>query len=118
MRALLLVLLLATLDCVASPGGPRIVHLDRPGMLEAIQRENPAHYRKLVEALRIAGHHSCEMALQLYKVQSAVRDANCDRMQILTSLPPKRRVAFTLDDTRYLAVVTLRDLEGRIVPAK
>ena len=35
----------------------------------------------------------------------------------MTSYPPKRRLSFALDDTRYSIVVTL-GRDGRIVPLK
>jgi hypothetical protein len=37
---------------------------------------------------------------------------------VLTSYPPKRRLSFALDDTHYLAVITLINVDGAIVPLK
>ena len=37
---------------------------------------------------------------------------------VLTSHPPKRRLSFTLDDTRYIAVLTLTNVTGTVVPLK
>jgi len=37
---------------------------------------------------------------------------------VLTSHPPKRRLSFTLDDTRYIAVLTLTNVTGAVVPLK
>jgi len=37
---------------------------------------------------------------------------------VLTSHPPKRRLSFTLDDTRYIAVITLTNVTGTVVPLK
>ena len=36
---------------------------------------------------------------------------------LLTSDPPKKRLSFALDGTRYLAVVTLSHVKGTIVPS-
>jgi hypothetical protein len=38
-------------------------------------------------------------------------------MLLLTSNPPKRRVTFALEGERYVAVVTMKGTEGRILPA-
>jgi hypothetical protein len=35
----------------------------------------------------------------------------------MTSYPPKRRLSFALDDTRYMIIVTLAR-DGRITPLK
>jgi hypothetical protein len=37
---------------------------------------------------------------------------------VLTSHPPRRRLSFALDATRYEALVTLTNVRGRIVPAQ
>jgi hypothetical protein len=37
---------------------------------------------------------------------------------LLTSHPSKRRLSFTLDDTRYIAVITLTNVTGTVVPLK
>jgi hypothetical protein len=36
----------------------------------------------------------------------------------MTSHPPKRRLSFALDDTRYEAVVVLTNTSGAVTPAK
>jgi hypothetical protein len=37
---------------------------------------------------------------------------------VMTSHPPKRRLAFALDDTRYELVVVLTNVTGAITPAR
>ena len=37
---------------------------------------------------------------------------------VLTSHPPQRRLSFTLDATRYQALVVLTNVRGDIVPLK
>jgi len=36
----------------------------------------------------------------------------------MTSDPPRRRVTFALGEERYVAVVTMKDARGHLVPAK
>jgi hypothetical protein len=40
------------------------------------------------------------------------------RPVVMTSHPPKRRLAFALDDTRYEVVVVLTNATGTIAPAE
>jgi hypothetical protein len=37
---------------------------------------------------------------------------------LLTSDPPKRRLSFQLEETRYVALVTLIGTQGRVIPAR
>ncbi len=37
---------------------------------------------------------------------------------LLTAAPPKKRSSFTLEDTRYEALVTLTNVSAEIVPLK
>ena len=94
----------------------RVVDLDKPGALEALQHLNPTHYEKIRQI--VTGI--------LQQPDAAVPGwmrANFDARGVLysqiemTSYPPKRRLSFALDDTRYVVVVTLTR-EGKITPLK
>jgi hypothetical protein len=94
----------------------RVVDLDKPGVLEALQQLNPTHYQKIRQI--VTGI--------LQQPDAAVPGwirANFDARGVLysqiemTSYPPKRRLSFALDDTRYVVVVTLTR-EGKITPLK
>ncbi len=87
-----------------------------PGALEALQQLNPTHHEKIWQI--VTGI--------LQQPDAAVPGwmlANFDARGVLysqiemTSYPPKRRLSFALDDTRYVVVVTLRR-SGTITPLK
>jgi hypothetical protein len=49
---------------------------------------------------------------------------NCSGMLLKTSFPPKREIGFSIDDTWYIALVTVKDAPalqtappGKVVPA-
>jgi hypothetical protein len=94
----------------------RVVDLDKPSALEALQQLNPTHYEKIRQI--VTGI--------LQQPDAAVPGwmrANFDARGVLysqiemTSYPPKRRLSFALGDTRYVVVVTLTR-SGTITPLK
>lgn len=116
MRNLTLALLVGFLAPVHA--ADRVVNLDSPGALEAIEKESPEHYRKIVEILRVSETISCETLPKVLHVQYGVSDTQCNAHAILTSLPPKRHLYFILDRTGYRTNVVLRGYEGKLLPAR
>jgi hypothetical protein len=107
----------ALLSAVAS-ASPAVVNLDRPGAFEALARENPEHFRRVADVLRIADELPChteKFGLTVAKFDA--RDARCGLL-LMTSYPAKRHLSFVLDRTRYVTVVTMRDLGMTLVPAQ
>ena len=116
MRAIAIAFVLATLGTQAA-AEERYVDLNRPGALDAIARDNPAHYRQILEITRVASEVSCETALKMLPVPAASR-LECVAIALMTSDPPKRRVNFELDSIRYRMVVTLKTQPGELIPLK
>lgn len=116
MRAIFLAFVLATFASHAAAQEP-YVDLNRPGALDQLARENPSHYRQVVEITRVAADVSCETALKMMPVPAANR-MECMALAIMTSDPPKRRITFQLDRVRYGLIVTLNTPPGRLLPAK
>ena len=80
------------------------IHLDSSADLERLHRTNPDHYAR-ARRLLAAANNLCKPGEP--KLQNTDgRDISCD-MVLLTSNPPKRRLSFTLDSTRYVAIVTI-----------
>jgi hypothetical protein len=50
-------------------------------------------------------------------VEFAARAITCSDMLLKTSNPPKRQISFTLDETRYIALVAVTDDPPRVMPA-
>jgi len=118
MRTFVIAILFALDVCQVAWAERSIVNLDKPGMLEAIEKQNPAHHRKIVEILRVAQAEPCETLPQILKTQFDAQSTNCRSFQLLTSDPPKRHLTFTLTDTVYVTNVIQYKLRGKLTPAE
>jgi hypothetical protein len=96
----------------------RTIDLDKPGAMDSIQKDDPERYGRIVEILRVSQVEPCETLPRVLKVRFAVASTTCHALQILTSYPPKRHLAFTLGDTGYVTNLVLTGLGGKLVPAK
>jgi hypothetical protein len=100
----------------------RTIDLDKPGTLEALQRDNPAHYEKIhkiMDGLATKPHSKVPGWIQEHFNVRNVSYVNVGCAPILlTTDPPKKRISFTLEGTRYRALVTLTGLKTKIRPAE
>jgi hypothetical protein len=109
----------AVAACLALPAAAHdYVNLDRPGALATVQRDHPEHVARIARILRVADEMPCQTPRfgRVLKAELDVADARCALM-LYTSFPAKRVLSFTLDDTQYKSVVTMRDA-STIVPAR
>ena len=107
-----------TAVAAAGDSPPRhTIDLDEPGVLEALQRSNPTHYETVRKILDGVLQRSDNDVPRWIQTNFAARDVNYMPV-VLTSHPPKRRLSFALDATRYEAVLILTNVHGDIVPAK
>jgi hypothetical protein len=85
------------------------VHLGSAADLAQLRKTNPGHYARAVRLMNSA-NRLCQPGapkLQNTKLPSTDgRDISC-AMLLRTSNPPKRELSFMLDDTRYVAIVTV-----------
>jgi len=80
------------------------VHLGSASDLARLRKTNPGHYAR---AVRLINNANTLCSPGAPKVQNADgRNISC-AMLLLTSNPPKRELSFTLDDTPYVAMVTV-----------
>jgi hypothetical protein len=89
---------------------------------KAVEKANPAHFRKVSEVIRVASEKGCASAPRVLKAQFDVTDAHCSPDLLLTSLPPQQRLTFTMEGTPYIVDIpvyrivrangTLRALEA------
>ena len=117
--ALFVLAMLATVGlAAAAPATPtRTIDLDRPGALEALEQSNPVHHEKvlkIVEGIVRQPDAAVPRWIAVNFNGSGVDYAPV----VMTSHPPKRRLSFALDDTRYNIVVVLTHATGTITPAK
>jgi len=95
----------------------RTINLNRPGVLEALQHDNPVHYQKIQEIMAGLIRRPQSEVPRWIQTSYNARDVSYS-LGLLTSLPPKRHLSFALDDTRYRAFVTLTHVKAEIIPAR
>lgn len=90
----------------------RLVALDEPGMLQAIERIDPPRHKTLVAILGAADSMGCGAKLSAgLKTKFGVTSAYCT--DSLMSDPPKWRLVFRLGDTRYSILQSPRNYPSR-----
>src|SRR5687768_2340458 len=73
------------------------VNLDRPGVLEAIEREDPDRHRRILALIEAAKSPTCDHLPQVMKIELNVSAYSCSSAMFLTSHPAKRRLTFAMD---------------------
>lgn len=96
---------------------PRQVNLNAPGVMDRVKAANPAHYEAIQAIVsRLARDpHSANAAW--IQTSFHAKDVSYGRA-LLTSYPPQRNIAFTLDETRYQGRVTLEAGSVYFVPTR
>jgi hypothetical protein len=80
--------------------------LNQPGALERLSRENPFHYamiRRILAGVDEVPEHAVGRWM---KSQFNATDVTYSAV-LMTSAPPRKQLSFTLETTRYSAVLTL-----------
>ena len=113
----LLVLTSVAIATAADIGLRRTVDLDVPGAMERVRAANPDHFDKIAKMIEGVTQQPDTAVPRWLRVNFDARDVNY-RPIVMTSYPPKRRLSFALDDTHYLVVITLINVDGAIVPLK
>ncbi len=115
--AVVLVMLWAAV-VVAGDATPRhTVNLNKPGALGALQQSNPLHYDKVRKILEEILQQPDAAVPRWLQTNFDARNVSYAPI-LMTSDPPKRRLSFALDQTRYEAVVTLTNVRAERVPLK
>jgi hypothetical protein len=94
---------------------PRAVHLNGPRDLERLRETNFYHYLRAKKILAAANELCRPKPEQIYRVRFSDADPQCGAMW-MTSFPPKKLLRFHLDDVFYVALVTVTDLRGKLLP--
>ena len=87
-----------------SIGQTHVVDLDAPGSLEALSRDNPRHFQEVCERIAQTLRHPYS---NLSTGARAVSGAHEVPAFLLTTYPPQRHLAFTIDDVQYETFVTI-----------
>jgi hypothetical protein len=88
-----------------------------PGNLEAVERANPDHFAKIQRILAEVPQQppAADSVVKWMRVEFQARDIQYTDL-VLTSLPPKKRLEFSLDNTSYVKVVTLTGWDRNAEP--
>ena len=105
------------LSVTSTPARGPHVDLNESGALEALARSNPAHYEKIRRILDGILQQPQVSVPRWIQVNFDGHDVTYAPIA-LTSHPPKRRLSFALDATRYEAIIVLTNVRGDIVPLR
>lgn len=94
------------------------VYLWGPVELARLRASNPDHYARAEKILAAANRLCRPGPGQLQLAEAGAKDVSCYGMLLRTSNPPKLEVEFTLDDTRYSALITITDDPPRLIPGR
>jgi hypothetical protein len=93
------------------------VYLDGPASLAQLRTSNPIHYQRALKIIDAANELCRPKAGELEYAKFDAKNISCARALLKTSNPPKRQLSFRLDDTQYIALVTVTDDPPKLVAA-
>jgi hypothetical protein len=93
------------------------IDLNRPGALERLARENPYHYAIIRRILAGVDEIPENAVGRWMQAQFNATDITYSSI-LLTSAPPKKELVFTLETTRYQALLTLTPDGARLFPGR
>lgn len=109
----------ALADDASLQAGPRHhIHLWGPVELDRLRTSNPDHYTRAEKILAAADRLCRPGPGHVQFAAAGGKDVSCYGMLLRTSNPPKLEIDFTLDDTRYSALIAVTDDPPRLIPAR
>jgi hypothetical protein len=97
---------------------PGQVYLDGPVSLAQLRASNPIHYQRALKIIDAANELCRPKAGEMEYARFDAKNISCARALLKTSNPPKRQLSFRLDDTQYIALVTVTDDPPKLVAAR
>jgi hypothetical protein len=95
------------------------VNLDKPGALEALKRDKPAHYSRVMEAVAKARSIDVDAAPTSQNANLAPNDPRMKgATAVLPSDPAKKRLAVRVGDVTYRVTAHLTERPGQVEKAK
>ena len=103
---------------------PKTVHLNRL-VLEELKKTQPDTYAEARRVMAAASELCAPGVGQVVEARESqarkLPAMTCSGVTLLTSNPPKREISFIIDDTKYIALVTMKapppELRGAVDPA-
>jgi hypothetical protein len=108
-KALVLAATLALAACaqLAPSRGWRALDLDRPGALEQLRQDNPAHYARVQKILSEAPQRPLESLPDWLRSEIGARDVEGLGF-VMPGEGPRARLTFRLDERDYTALIRPR----------
>lgn len=97
---------------VAGGQGRQRIDLDEPGELATLRRSNPEHFAKIEEILTSIQQRRVEEVPSWLQTDFDASNVDYTSVILITD-PPKRRLALTLDDTRYRMTLIVTEDQAR-----
>ncbi|QJR13526.1 hypothetical protein [Usitatibacter palustris] len=97
---------------------PRSIDLDRPGELDALERDNPGHYLKIAQIRELASRMPCNDEFRRTLAVKFDAEVSACSFLTMTSYPSQRRLTFTLDTMSYRTTVQMDESGYRFIPLK
>ncbi len=88
------------------------IDLDEPGEFESLRRSNPEHFAKIEEILTSIHERRVEDVPRWLQADFDADNVNYQPVLLVTD-PPTRRMAITLDNTRYRMTLTVNEDRAR-----
>jgi hypothetical protein len=98
------------LGSVGAAADPAPVDLRDPAALERLRETNPSHYAAIRQILAGLAEQPERVEGDWLQATFDARDVELSRLLLRTSDPPRQRLSFRLDDTRYTLHVVRSDL--------
>ena len=90
--------------------------LNRPGAVERLRAERPAHFAAFADIVRVSERAPCRQGeVEVIRARHDVQQFSCSFL-MMTSYPAKRRIQFTVERTQYTYTVTMLDSDARLMP--
>jgi hypothetical protein len=102
---------------VSNAWGGGVVYLDDSASLAQLRTTNPTHYARAQKIIDAANQLCRPTAAEVEYAKFDAKNISCIRTLVKTSNPPKRQISFRLDDTVYIALVTLTDDPPKLLAA-
>ena len=101
--------------CLSGAWAQGAVHLNGPADLAQLRATNFRHYQQALKIMSAANKLCRPDAGEVEHTDA--QDVSCTQMLLRTSNPAKRDLRFRLDNTTYIAIVSLTDDPPRLVAA-
>ncbi|MES2103136.1 MAG: hypothetical protein V4634_03895 [Pseudomonadota bacterium] len=96
---------------------PQVMRIDDAKDLALIRQTRPAHFKKIQQILADIQDQAEGKVSKWMQTRFDAREISYEPMLLVTA-PPKRKLAFRLDDVRYEGVIVMSNYQPLMTPAR